>query len=60
MIYILFAEEHILATKTDSTDIKNIKTYKVIFNTTKDELLVPIVIYLSKDNLNVLGIDFRE
>ena len=30
------------------------------FTTHKDELLGPIVIYLDKNNLNVLGLDFRE
>ena len=55
-----FEEEHVVVTKTDNIDIRNIETYKVTFTTQKDELLGPIVIYLDKDNLNVLGVDFRE
>ena len=55
-----FKEEHLVATKTDNIDIKNIEAYKVTFTTQNDELLGPIVIYLDKDNLNVLGIDFRD
>lgn len=57
---IKFEEEHVVVTKTDNIDIRNIETYKVTFTTQKDELLGPIVIYLDKDNLNVLGVDFRE
>lgn len=55
-----FEEEHVVATKTASADIRNIEAYKVTFTTHKDELLGPIVIYLDKNNLNVLGLDFRE
>lgn len=55
-----FKEEHVVATEVDTIDIRNIETYKITFTTQKDELLGPIVIYLDKDNLNVLGLDFRE
>lgn len=55
-----FEEEHVVATKTASVDIRNIEAYKVTFTTHKDELLGPIVIYLDKNNLNLLGLDFRE
>lgn len=40
-------------------DIKDKKTYQVTFKT-NNEVLGPIIVYLDKDSLEVLGIDFRE
>lgn len=57
---VIFASEHFVSTKTKSIDIRNIKSYRVIFNTSKDDLLGAIVVYLEEDTLNVLGIDYRE
>ena len=57
---VIFTSEHFVATKTKSIDIRNIESYRVIFNTSKDELLGPIVVYLEEDTLNVLGMDYRE
>lgn len=55
-----FNENYTINTKADSVNIKNIKAYKVTFDTTDKELLGPIVVYLNKDNIDVLGIDYRE
>ena len=57
---VIFTSEHFVATKNKSIDIRNIDTYRVIFNTSNDDLLGPIVLYLEEDNLNVLGVDYRE
>lgn len=57
---VIFTSEHFVATKTKSIDIRNIETYRVIFNTSKNDLLGYIVVYLEEDTLNVLGIDYRE
>lgn len=57
---VIFTSEHFVSTKTKSIDIRNIESYRVIFNTSKDDLLGTIVVYLEEDTLNVLGIDYRE
>ena len=57
---VVFESNHFVATKIDSIDIRNIKTYRVNFNTSNGDLLGNIVVYLDEDTLNVLGIDFRE
>lgn len=57
---VIFASEYFVATKTKSMDIRNIETFRVIFNTSKDDLLGYIVVYLEEDTLNVLGMDYRE
>ena len=57
---VIFTSEHLVATKTKSLDIRNIESYRVIFNTAKDDLLGPIVVYLEEDTFSVLGIDYRE
>ncbi|MDY4252902.1 MULTISPECIES: hypothetical protein [Bacteria] len=55
-----FDKEHLVTNKTENVDIINKKTYKVTFTTTNDEILGPIIIYLDKDTLEVLGMDFRD
>lgn len=57
---IKFDKEHIIANTTEnSINIQDKETYQVTF-TTNDEILGPIVVYLDKDNLEVLGIDYRD
>lgn len=57
---VIFTSEYFVARKTKHVDIRNIETYRVIFNTANDDLLGPIVVYLEEDTLNVLGMDYRE
>ena len=57
---VIFTSDYFVATKTDSINIKNVEAYRVVLNTSKDDLLGTIVVYLKEDTLNVLGMDYRE
>lgn len=57
---IKFNEEHFVANTLDiSINIQDKETYQVTF-TTNDDILGPIIVYVDKENLNVLGVDYRE
>lgn len=57
---IKFDTEHIVTNQTEnSINIQDKETYQVTFKT-NDEILGPIVVYLDKDTLKVLGIDYRD
>ena len=57
---IKFDTEHIVENQIEnSINIQDKETYQVTF-TTNDEILGPIVVYVDKDNLEVLGMDYRD
>lgn len=53
-------DEHVIVNNGEMVNIENMSIYKVIFDTENQELLGPVVVYLEKDTLKVLGMDFRE
>ena len=57
---IKFNEEHFVANTIEiSKNIQDKETYQVTFET-NDDILGPIVIYVDKTDLNVLGVDYRD
>ena len=52
--------EHQIAGKDKPVDLKGMEVYKVTFNTSDEQLLGPIVIYIEKASLKTLGLDYRH
>lgn len=55
-----FSDEYFIFNGSEATDINGMKVYRVTFKSKKDELLGPIVVYLDRENLKILGMDYRE
>lgn len=53
-------EEHKIAGNKQTMDIKGVNTFRVIFKTTQDAFLGPIVVYLDQQNYNILGQEVRN
>jgi len=53
-------ENHVVWNPKGKKDIKGKSTYKITFTTENDALLGPVTLYLSTDNMAVLGSDFRD
>jgi hypothetical protein len=56
---VVFDSPHQMAYFGDMVDVVGKPLYKITFNTTKDALLGPIVIYVDKSDGNPIGMDFR-
>ena len=57
---VLREEQYFAAVNEDEVGVNGEIVYRVTFNTVCDEILGPIVIYLNKDNLSILGMDIRK
>ena len=57
---ISFSDEYLIFNGSETTDINGMEVYRVTFKSDKEELLGPIVVYLGRENLKVLGMDYRE
>ncbi len=57
---VVFDEEPSIYYFSNKIDIVGKKIYKITFNTVHDRLLGPIVIYINKENGELIGTDYRE
>lgn len=53
-------DKHILYNKDKTVNIKNMDVYKVTFKSKNEELLGPVIVYINRENLDVVGMEFRE